>query len=510
MHQVIVCEVTFSEGERREVLDALAGAVVRSGARLVEVRPDPHRGRAEMTWLGEPASIERAILAAAAVAAPAIDMTDHRDRDALLGAIDTITLSSVADTLPEVSVDLARRVARQAATELGVPVYLFGAAATRRERVRLDEVRAGGCARLATVIDTEPGLAPDFGPRQVGPAGALAIGVLPLRTRIAIALDGADMALARDVAGALDGRSGGLAGVEAAAVPTGTDGVGVVVTVTDVDQTPLSRVTELAGLEAERCGARLARTEVRGLVPEAALRAAAAWYLRLGGVRDEQVLEHAVGALRTPEVADDLVPRHFIDAVASDEPTPGGGTVAALAGALGAALTSMVAGLTVGRPKYVHVEDEMQRLRHRAAEVQEALVDLMTADSQAFEAVMAAYRLPRDTADDADRRRDAIQAALRHATEVPLTTMRHAVDVMRIARQAAAGGNVNAVSDAGVGAYLAHAAAQSASLNVAINIMGLRDLDEGDRYRRASNELLVEARSLNDEVDRLVRERIKG
>jgi glutamate formiminotransferase/formiminotetrahydrofolate cyclodeaminase len=283
----------------------------------------------------------------------------------------------------------------------------------------------------------------------------------------------------------------------------------VSVNVLEPDVTPLHRLFALVEAEAAARGARVTTTELVGLVPEAVLLRTAGWHLRAEACDTGRVLERQLAAAESAHRSEPTpAPLAFVEAVASDAATPGGGSVAGLVGALGAALAAMVAGLTIGKPKYATAEDEMKRLRARAYELQREMLGLMERDERAFRAVMDSYRLPRDTAEDAERRRDAVQTALVAASEVPLETMRAAVETLRLARTAAEHGNVNAISDAGVAARMAHAAAHGASLNVAINVRNLRDLSEGDRFRRACSEILRDADTLVAEVDRVVRSRI--
>jgi glutamate formiminotransferase/formiminotetrahydrofolate cyclodeaminase len=249
-------------------------------------------------------------------------------------------------------------------------------------------------------------------------------------------------------------------------------------------------------------------TELVGLVPRKAASDSLAWYTQLSRFGPDRILETHLG----PEPGEIAVtiPEAFVDEVAAASPTPGGGSVAAYAGGLGAALAAMVAGLTIGKARYAAVEEDMQRVRSRAFDLQRAMLDLLDADIAAFEAVMAAYKLPKDDPAGGGARQEAIQESLRRATEVPLQTMRSAVEILEIAAVAAEHGNTNAISDAGIAGRMAHAACHGASFNVAINIRSLRDLAEGDAYRREAMDLTKRADRLVEEVDRIVRSRIAG
>jgi glutamate formiminotransferase/formiminotetrahydrofolate cyclodeaminase len=508
MRPLIQCSPNFSEGRRSEVVDALVDALRAGGVTVLQVRSDPEQNRTVVTLLGGPTAVEAAVVAAAAVAAERIDLEAHTGAHPRIGATDVVPLVPVAGlTMPE-CVALAGRVGRRLADELNLPVFLYGEAATRPERVSLAAVRDGEYEGLRDAIEADPARAPDFGPTRLGPAGAVAVGARYPRVQLELTLTGARPAVAEQLCAALGETGGGLQHVQAQPLTGDEAAPRLSVLIRRPDLTPVARVVELARREAQRHGAGLQAVALIGHVPQAVLLDSAGWYLGLDALPPEQVLENNV--LPEENEPPRVTPEAFVHAVAADAPTPGGGAVAALAGALAAALDTMVTGLTIGRPKYAEVEARMQQVRQQAVEVQAEMLRLMTADSEAFEQVMAAYRLPRGTAEEVEARRDGIQRALRRATEVPLEIMARAVEILRLARACAEHGNANAVSDAGVAGYMALAAAQSASLNVDINILGLRDLEEGDLYRRQSAELLREAHALAEAVDRDVRARIAG
>ncbi len=509
MRPIVECSPNFSEGRRQDVIDAIVEAIQGGGVHVLAVQADPEQNRSVIRFAGEPAAVERAALAGGAAAIARIDLTQHSGSHPRIGAVDVIPFAPVAGATIEDCVALARRVGEAVATPLDLPVYLYGEAALRPERRDLAAIRDGQYEGLRDAIATDPARAPDFGPARLGPAGAVAIGARHPQVHCTVWLGGG-AAKAGQVAGAVDRRSGGLAHVEARVVEDDERGAGIVVTLARCDETPLPRVIEALRSEAARQGVAIVATEIIGPVPQAVLLGAAAWYLQLDGFAADQIIESHLAYPTDPAVPAAPGPEAFVAGVAADNPTPGGGSVAALAGALGAALCHMVASLTIGRSRYADAEADMQQLRASAASVQSSLVDLIATDSAAFEGVMSAYRLPRATADEAAARRAAIQAALRQATEVPLDIMRYAVEVLHLAYTAAEQGNASAVSDAGVAGYMALAAAQSASLNVDINISGLRNIEDGDRYRRENSDLLRQARQLAEGVDRVVRARIAG
>jgi glutamate formiminotransferase / formiminotetrahydrofolate cyclodeaminase len=511
MRQIVECVPNFSEGRRPDVIDAIVRAISGTGVHVLDVHSDVDHNRTVVTFVGEVGTVEEAAFAGAAVATRLIDMETHTGVHPRMGATDVIPLIPLRGITMAECVAAARRLGERLADELELPVYTYAEAAARPDRRSLAAIRRGGYEELLEVIDADDN-APDFGPRALGSAGAVAVGARGPLVAFNIYLDTADGEVAEAVARAVRESSGGLRNVQARGFLLESRGLAQVsMNLLDVAATPLLRVFDLVVREATARGAGVTTSELVGLLPEAAAFDAAAASLRIGGFGPHRVLESRLAEAEAASHASPVpAPLAYVEAVASDAPTPGGGSVAGLVGAIGAALTAMVAGLTIGKPKYAAVEDDMKRLRARAYELQRELLQLMERDEVAFRAVMDAYRLPRDAAGNGDLRREAVQASLAEATEVPLETMRAAVETLRLARTAAELGNTNAISDAGVAARMAHAAAHGASFNVAINVRSMRDLGEGDRYRRAAAEILKEADAMVGEVDRIVRGRIAG
>lgn len=268
---------------------------------------------------------------------------------------------------------------------------------------------------------------------------------------------------------------------------------------TDYTQTPLHRAFEMVRSEAERFGVTLVESEVVGLVPQDALLDAAEHYLRLNGFKREQILERRLGEI--PEVS----PVAFVDQVAAATPAPGGGSVAALAGSLAAALSQMAAGLTVGRKKYVAVEEQMQAALAEASTLRADLLRLVDEDALAFQRVMAAYRLPKATEAEQTARQTAVQAALVGAAQTPLATAEKAVATLRLLARVARDGNPNARTDAAVGALMAEAATRGAALNVRANVRDIEDGAVAARLEAAIAGLEAEAATLAAEVVTLAR-----
>jgi glutamate formiminotransferase/formiminotetrahydrofolate cyclodeaminase len=255
-------------------------------------------------------------------------------------------------------------------------------------------------------------------------------------------------------------------------------------------KTPIYRVVEAIRREAARYGTRVTHTELVGLVPEEALIDAAQWHLQLDIFDPDQILEHKLRAL------DEGAPLGFLDALASKAPTPGGGSASALAGAMSAALGAMVGRLTAGRSRFADVRDEVRELIVEAEKLRQALTQAMEKDAAAFNAVMAAYKLPKGTEKEKAERHAATQTAMTRAAEVPLMTARHALRAMEIALIMARKGNPNAVTDAASAAWLGMAALQAAALNVRINATSIDDQAQARVWLDELEGILTRAESI--------------
>jgi glutamate formiminotransferase/formiminotetrahydrofolate cyclodeaminase len=284
------------------------------------------------------------------------------------------------------------------------------------------------------------------------------------------------MEVARRVAKAIRGSSGGLKGVKALALEV--DGQAQVsINLVDTERTPMHRAFDMVRMEAEAWGVTPTWSEIVGLVPERVLFDAAVRHVRLDKFSVDQVLERQV---RTAIQGGESL-SGFVGSVASPAPVPGGGSVAALAGALGAALAQMVAGLTIGKKKYAAVDAEMKEVALTAAALVNELSTLVTRDAAAYSAVAEAYKLPKEPESAAAIRGAAVAGALLAAAAVPLETARACARVAELAATVAQRGNANAASDAGVAALLAEAACKGASYNVRINVASLDDTASGSR-----------------------------
>lgn len=476
MPRLVECVPNFSEGRRREVVDAIVSAVCAvPGVTLLDFEMDPDHNRSVLTFAGEPDPVRDAAFAAIAKAAELIDLNHHSGQHPRMGATDVVPFVPVEDVTLDDCAELARQLGRRVGESLGIPVFLYEAAASSPVRKSLADVRRGEFEGLRDLIGKDAAKRPDFGPEKIhATAGATAIGARRFLVAFNANLNTGDVRVAKAVAAAIREQSGGLRNVRALGFSIeGGRRAQVSMNLVDVEATPIHRVLALVRDEAARRGAAISGCEVVGLVPEAAMLDAAEHVLQLENFRRDQVLELR---LRRPPLTEAVPISSFFDQVAGATPTPGGGTVAAFVGALAACLPTMVANLTIGRKKYAAAEPAMIETKREAEALRRELLALGRRDSEAFDAVLAARRLPQGTAAEQQARERATAAADLGAIRVPMETAGACLRVLGLAEVAARQGNANAVSDAGVAGLLARAAGEGALLNVQIN---LKSLPEG-------------------------------
>lgn len=483
MQKVVECVPNFSDGRRPEVYNAIADTIraVR-GARLLDLSADPDHNRTVITFAGPPAAVEEAAFQAIAVAAQHINLEKHRGEHPRIGATDVCPFIPVKNCSIAECVEMAQRLGRRVGEELGIAVYLYGKAATRPEREKLSDIRKGEYEKWRDEVATRPERQPDYGPAEPQPWGATVIGVRPFLIAYNLYLNSHDVDIANKIASAIRFTGGGLRFVQALGFLVEGQAQ-VSMNLTDYDKTPLHRVQELVRREAAHYGLTVTRAELVGMIPQKALLEAAKWYLQLDELQDGQVLEYK---LQEPDEDADFTPYQFLEATAAAKPTPGGGSTAAVAGALAASLTEMVANLTAGRKKYAAVEEEVQQILESVVPLRRQLTEAILADAASFERLMVAYRNKEGS--EAEQA-EAIEQATIGAAEIPLKVARLSHEVARLAQTITAVGNLNAVTDAAAAGMMARSAVQIAGLNVKINAKGLQDQELAQRWVREVAEL---------------------
>src|SRR5919109_3474852 len=428
---LVECVPNFSEGRDQPTIDALRSALTAvPGVRLLDVQTDSSHNRSVFTFVAPPAAAADAAFVAMRLATERIDLTKHKGEHPRMGATDVVPFVPVSGVTMDDCVALARHLGERVAKELQIPVFLYARAATRPDRVLLPDVRKGEFEGMQGRI-----LEPDFGPNHVHPtAGATAIGARPFLVAYNVYLDTQDVTIAKEIAKQIRTSSGGLPAVQASGFEV--DGLAQVsMNLLDIDITPPATVFQAIRTAAEKRGVGVNKSEIVGLIPERAIVGAAGAALHLPDAAPH-VLQAKIRETEGPALDG------WLDELAGGSPTPGGGSAAALAGALGAALVAMVARLTIGRKAYAAVDARAREILAEAETLRGELRRLVDEDAAAYGKVSQAYKIPKDS----PTRTAWIDDALMAAARVPAEVARRAGRVQELAAEIEKIGNKNAVS----------------------------------------------------------------
>jgi glutamate formiminotransferase/formiminotetrahydrofolate cyclodeaminase len=550
--KLIECVPNFSEGRDRAVIDSITAEIETvDGAMLLDVDPGAATNRTVVTVLGTPDAVVEAAFRAIRRASDLIDMSQHGGEHPRMGATDVCPFVPVSGATMDDCVELAKRLGKRVGEELGIPVFLYEYAASKPEWRSLANIRQGEYEALPEKLKRED-FRPDFGPAEFNSrSGATAIGARKFLIAYNINLNTRDKKLAKKIALELR-EKGKLKRDEKGKIVrdengqriwvpgkfTNVRGVGwyieefgraqVSFNLTDHHVSPVHEVFDASCEVATKLGIRVTGSEIVGLIPLDAMLAAGDHYLEKQGMTTgvsekerihiaamsmglddlgpfdpaEKIIEFKYRGEPTGLVAMNLM--EFADELSSDSPAPGGGSVAALCGSLSASLSAMVATLTWSKKGMETARPAMKEIGERGQRLKDWLMAAVDRDTDAFNAVIAARRLPRSTDEEIAARDRAIEQANQDATRVPLEVLERSVECLGLARKVAAEGNPASVSDAGVAGACALACAEGAALNVRINVPSVGDADAAAEFTRRCEELLNEARSLADAVRTVV------
>ncbi|ERK39871.1 glutamate formimidoyltransferase [Segatella baroniae F0067] len=558
--QIIECVPNFSEGRNKEVIKQITDEVeCVKGVKLLDVDPGEATNRTVVTFVGEPQVVVEAAFRCVKKAAQLIDMRQHHGAHPRMGATDVCPLIPVAGITLEECARLARQLAERIAAELKVPCYCYEAAAATPERKNLAVCRKGEYEGLPERM-TSPADAPDYGARawdeQLARTGCTAVGARDFliatnfnlnttstRRANAIAFDVREKGRPQREGGSPVGKPMKDADGKTIMIPgtlKSTKAIGwfideygiaqVSMNITDINVTPLHVAFDEVCRCAQNRGIRVTGTEIVGLIPKRTLIEAGRYFLkkqnRSTGIPEEDILKIAIKSMGLDDLKPfnprekvieylledahkskkliDLTVKGFADETSRESPAPGGGTISAYMGALGAALGTMVANLSSHKAGWDDRWEEFSTWAERGQAIQAELMTLVDEDTEAFNRIMAAFGLPKGTDEEKAARMVAIQEATLFATEVPLHTMQASIKVFELCRAMAEEGNPNSVSDAGVGVLAARAAVLGAGLNVKINAGGLKDRAAADRLVGQANALIAQANTAEAEIMKIV------
>jgi len=545
MEKIVECVPNFSEGRDKSVIEAIAAAIKAvDGVKLLNVDPGEDFNRAVYTFVGEPKPVLEAAFQAAKVGVALIDMAKHKGEHARMGALDVMPFIPIKGVNMDDCIKLSKQFGERMAKELGVPVFLYAKSATKPERVRLPDIRKGEYEALKEKFK-DPSFKPDYGESIFVPkSGATATGAREILIAYNINLNTNDKSIASKIAGKIrtsgvvkkdkngekiigpDGKPeripGRFKGIQAGGMMYDENIAQVSMNLLNYHNVGLHDVFEATREEAEKLDTQVTGSEIVGLVPKEALTLAGRFYSEKDGLSvsdeeelvaiaidrlglsqlypfnpEEKVIEYMVeetGPLASLSV------KGLLSELASSSPAPGGGSVAALAGALGTALSSMVCNLTIGKEKYKDVQDEIKDVLKKSENLRKRLTGLIDKDTEAFNDVMKAFKMPKDTEKQKEKRKQAIQEGYKTAASVPLETARTCEKILDVALVVAEKGNQNSITDAVVSALMANAGVKAAVLNVKINLGSIKDEKFVERITVELEEIERNAVDKTDEI----------
>lgn len=565
MKQIIECVPNFSEGRDRAVIDAITAEIEKGGeVSLLDVDPGEATNRTVVTFVGEPEAVCEAAFRGIKKASELIDMRNHHGAHPRMGATDVCPLIPVSGITLEECAELARGLARRVSDELGIPTYCYEAAAFTPERRNLAVCRAGEYEALPEKMNHE-GKGPDFGDRpydeDAARTGATTIGARDFliavnynlnttstRRANAIAFDVREKGRPMREGGKVTGKPVKDADGNVVMIPgtlKGTKAIGwfideygiaqVSMNITNMRETPLHKAFDEVCAKAAARGVRVTGAEIVGLVPKSALIEAGKHYLRMQqrslGIPEDEIIRIAVKSMGLDDLKPfkpeekiieymleagkeksrkltDMTLTAFADETSSESPAPGGGSISAYMGALGAALGTMVANLSAHKAGWDDRWEEFSDAAEKGRHIQDRLIALVDEDTEAFNRIMDVFSMPKGTPEEKAARSAALQEATLYATEVPLRTMKTSFEAFELLEEMARKGNPASVSDVGVGALAARSAVFGAWLNVKINAAGLKDRKKADAILAEAEKIAEEAARRESDILKVVNETI--
>ena len=564
--RIVECVPNFSEGRHPEIIRQITSEIEKvKGVRLLDVDPGEATNRTVVTFVGAPEAVVEAAFLAVRKAGQVIDMRQHHGAHPRMGATDVLPLIPVSGITLEECAELARGLARRIADELRIPCYCYEAAAFTDERRNLAVCREGEYEALPEKLST-PGKGADFGNRpfdeDIARTGCTVVGARDFliavnfnlnttstRRANAIAFDVREKGRPRREGNPIIGKPMKDADGNPIMIPgtlKSTKAIGwyideygiaqVSMNITNINVTPLHVAFDEVCRCANNRGIRVSGTEIVGLIPKRTLIEAGKYFLekqhRSTGIPEKDIIDIAIHSLglsdlkpfnprekvieflleeaeKKPQLVD-LTTRGFAEETSRESPAPGGGTISAYMGALGAALGTMVANLSAHKAGWDERWKEFSDCADEGQRLMEELLHLVDEDTAAFNRIMAAFSMPKSTEEEKALRSAAIQEATLYATEVPLRTMKTAFQVFALCRRMAEDGNPNSISDAGVGVLAARAAVLGAGLNVKINAASLKNRVKAEALIAEANKLIQEANDKEQEILEIVDKELRS
>ena len=555
--KLVECVPNFSEGRDREKINTITKEIESTPqVTLLDVDPGESTNRTVVTFIGTPEGVKEAAFKAIKKAAEVLDMSKHSGAHSRMGATDVCPFVPVTGVTMDDCIQMAHELGDKVSKELGIPIYLYEEAAQKPERKNLATIRRGEYEGLPEKLK-DPEWAPDYGKPVFNPkAGATVIGAREFLIAYNINLNTRDRRLAHEIA--LNIREAGRAKrdkegkiirdakgkaikipgkfKEVKAVGWHIEDYGIAqisINFTNYKITPPHIVFDAAIEEAEKLGLRVTGSELVGLIPREALLMAGRYYLekqrKSTGVPEVELINTAVKSLGLNDVAPfdpqkkiiefqfkeieksllSLNLQEFANELSMDSPAPGGGSTAALCGALSASLSSMVSNLTVGKKDYEQVQKDVKKIAVSAQSLKDEFLRAVDLDTLAFNKLMETYKLPKKTEEQKKEKAKAVEAASKEATLVPFGVLENSIEALMLAKEIALKGNKNSLSDAGVAGLTAQAAAEGAYYNIMINLPNIQDSEFKLKIKKQATSLKNKSMKLGDELREFIEKELK-
>jgi len=549
MKRIVECVPNFSEGRDLSVVEKITGEIEKiEGVILLDVDPGKDTNRTVVTFAGSPEGAEEAAFQAIKKASEIIDMSKHTGAHPRQGATDVCPFVPVSGVTMKDCVEIAQRLGKRVAKELKIPIFFYEEAATSEERRSLAYIREGEYEALPEKLKTEK-YKPDFGePVFNKKSGVTVIGAREFLIAYNLNLNTRNVRIARKIANRIREKGRMVKNKETGEkerIPgtlKAVRGVGwyideynmaqISVNLLNYKVTPLYRVFEEAEKFAHTFGIRVTGSELVGLIPLQAMLDVGRHFLEIQGsstgVSEKEIIRIAVQSLGLEEISEfnhdhkiieyrfrkkgrlaSMNCFEFADELASDSPAPGGGSVAALCGALSSGLSSMVGNLTYNKKAYQKVREKMISLSEKSQKLKDFFVEAIDRDTDAFNKIMDAFSLPKKSDKDIKFRENTIQEATKEATMIPFSVLEQAKNAVELALFVVQKGNKNSLSDAGVAGLTAGTAAEGALYNVMINLEGIEDETFKKKMITQSIQINIEIQKIVKKIKKILEKELK-
>lgn len=549
MEKIVECVPNFSEGRNLSIIEKITDELKKvENVVLLDVDPGKDTNRTVVTFAGTPEGIEKAAFLCIKKASELIDMSKHKGAHSRMGAIDVCPFVPVSGVSMEDCIEISKRVGKKVGEELNIPVYLYAESAQRTERRKLPDIREGEYEALPEKLKIME-FAPDFGQAVFNEkCGASAIGARGFLIAYNINLNTREKKIANKIAKRIREKGRIVKNPktgEKEKIPglfKGVQGMGwyideynmaqITVNILDYKMTPLYKIFDESERLAIEFGSRVTGSEIVGMIPLDALTESGKYYLKKQGlstgVSEKELVRIAIQTLGLNEVSP-FIPKDriieykfrkkgplasmnfysFADELASDSPAPGGGSVAALNGSLSAALSSMVANLTVKKKKYKNVREKMMEIAEEAQSIKDFLLNMVDKDTEAFNKIMDAFSLPKKSKDEVLKRERKIEDATKEATLIPFEVLKKSEKLAELALYVSEFGNMNSISDGGVAGLEAVAAARGAYYNVIINLQGIKNISFKEKIRNDADKLIKKVNVTGKQIEKVLKQKLE-